>query len=67
MEMVTMNMDGEADDWYQGWMEAIDSLKWEDFAVAIQARFGLHPHQNIEGEFSKLVQTTKCQGVPIEI
>lgn len=49
-------MEGEADTWYQALEEQIPWINWDEFVGQVCHRFGKGGHENLTGQFNKLVQ-----------
>ena len=56
LDMVSIHMEGKADTWFHDYQESNDPFSWDQFVIDVSARFLEVGHDNIVGEFNKLVQ-----------
>ncbi|KAJ8639883.1 hypothetical protein MRB53_016577 [Persea americana] len=58
LTIASLNMNADALEWYQWYMEYKPKASWEDFVAAMDSRFGPPRSEDYAGKLSKLRQTS---------
>ena len=58
LTVASLNMNADALEWYQWYMEYKPKASWEDFVAAMDSRFGPPRSEDYAGKLSKLRQTS---------
>ena len=60
----SLHLEGAAETWFGNFFDTLEGVTWEQFVEELCARFANEGHENVEGEFSKLQQTTTVKAYP---
>ncbi|KAJ8644301.1 hypothetical protein MRB53_006049 [Persea americana] len=54
LTITALNMEGEAIEWFQWYNDYVPGATWEQFVLAMDARFGPSKSEDFTGKLSKL-------------